>query len=464
MQGGVARFELFPGEGFQVQGLRVEDAVDGSSTWIGTIDTPEEGSVVLTLGDKGVFGRIDIGLSQYVVQTGADGHTRVTQIDPAAFADPNLYAGDEEPAPAENELTASPATALASSSNTVDVLVLYTSASMSSSNTTDPGTLINNLVADANNSYIASGVNGALRTVGYVQFSSYTEPSTGDPNVYKTDALNMQSGTGAFASVPNLRNLYGADLVALLVDGTKMTGTCGNGPIRDTNAASQSSNFAAVIAATCAIGDRTFTHELGHKMSARHNWKQATELTGYYDPTDNAPYHYNHGYWSSSPAFKDIMAVYPSCNTPPNGGCARINRWSSPTQTYLGAPLGLSGAQPTDMVTTLSQTMPMVAQYVTPAGMVVPGAPTRVHVQSLNCRGQNEVDTTGASGTVGWFEVYTASSTSFSPQTLAYSGPDGAVTINVAGTTYVRARSCNAAGCSAYTNADQTATFTNGCF
>lgn len=460
----MARFELFPGEGFQAQGLRVEDALDGSSTWIGTIDTPEEGSVVLTLGDKGVFGRVDIGLSQYVLQTGADGYTRVTQIDPAGFGS-SLYDGDDELAPAQSALTAPTAPALATSSNTVDVLVLYTAASMISSNTTDPGTLINNLVADANNSYVASQVSGAMRVVGYVQ-SSYVEYADKSTTEWGNVVTELQQGTGAFSNVlgsNGLRAKYGADLVALLVDNTKMTAVCGVAPVRTTN---DPSNFAAVIAATCAIGDRTFTHELGHKMSARHNWQQSTEPSGYYDPTDNSPYHYNHGYWSSSPAFKDIMAVYPNCATDPNGGCARINRWSSPNQTYLGTPLGvpLTGAQPTDMVTTLNNTMPMVAGYVTPFGMVAPGAPTSVHVRSLNCRGQNEVDMTGASGTVGWFEVYTASSTSFSPQTLSYRGPDAAATINVSGTTYVRARSCNAAGCSAYVNGDQPAMFTNGCF
>lgn len=466
-QGDTVRLELFPGESVEVSGVRVEDAIDGSSSWIGCIDTPEEGAVVLTLHDGHVYGRVDIGLDQYVIETDAKGRAWVSQIDSGKFPQPGCFAGEEKEISitqkntASGTSTASAIAPLASSGHTVDVLVLYTPASVSQ---VDPATPINNLIADASNSYTASGIDAALRVVGYRQFN-YVEPSDPVANRYRDTALAMQNGTGDFTAVPSLRSQYAADLVVLLVDGTRWTGACGYGLIRSTNNASESANFAAVIAGTCAIGDRTFTHELGHKMSARHNWKQASEPDGLYDNTDNAPLHYNHGYWNLSPSFKDIMGSYPNCNLPQNGGCPRINRWSSPTQTYSGVPLGTSTEpHPTDMVMTLNQTVPMVAQYATPAGMSAPGALGLVDVQRELCYGHNHVSLSGSSGTIGWYELYASTSSTYSPQTLLVRGPNTELDVNVGGTTYLRARACNAAGCSAYTNGDTTATYTNGCF
>ena len=83
----------------------------------------------------------------------------------------------------------------------------------------------------------------------------------------------------------------------------------------------------SVVALSCATGYYSFAHELAHNMAARHD--------RYIDQTDNKPYTYNHGYYSSNNAWRTIMAYGDGC-----GGCPRIQYFSNPGLNYGGLPMG----------------------------------------------------------------------------------------------------------------------------
>lgn len=473
------RLQLFDNVDVTFDGLRIEDTPDGSQTWVGHILSPQEGDAVLTLHNKYLTGRIDIGPDAYLINTASDGRYYVTEIDSTSFANQQCTSGNEDYVPTKPQSRSVEVALSAGGSSTVDILVAYTQG-VSALNGFDPASYVNNLVADSNNSLSASGVNGAIRVVGYVLYSGYQEPSTGNSNPYAWPELvgymkagsvvpasspNGPLGTGGFASLHNLRDAYAADLVVLLVNGQKLSGTCGNnGGVIPKSASSTYSNLAyAMVASTCATGDRTFTHENGHNLGGHHNWQQSNDPSEGYDNWNDTQYGFpaNHGYWYSSAAltFKTIMGVgtYSMCNM--GTGCPRINRWSSYGQTYSGVALGNPPpTHPNDMVSTLNGFFPIVAQYRSPSGLATPGVP--YGFSNSYCNAKTTVQWSAPGGTVGWYEVYR---TSPGPQTLMYRGGMESLTAYFPSNSVLNVRACNSATCGSYGATSVPATPPTGC-
>jgi len=120
-----------------------------------------------------------------------------------------------------------------------------------------------------------------------------------------------------------LRDEYGADIVVLLVEFANDPNTgkpvCGWSYIMDQTPGSWFEKYAySVVIRHCAAGDYSFAHEIGHLMSARHDWIQ--------DPKDNKPFAFNHGHLNTAPTAPGVgkwvtmMSYRGSCG--PN--CSRI--------------------------------------------------------------------------------------------------------------------------------------------
>ena len=272
----------------------------------------------------------------------------------------------------------------------------------------------------------------------------------------------LQSGASPFTSVPTLRNQHSADLVTVLVNNPASSERCGLAYVLDQNSTTLSNTTAfSVIGDNCATGDYTFAHEVGHNLSGRHDWGAGGDLT------DNAPFHFNHGFSNTLSGLRTLMSNRSlsggnDCTnlaTDPDG-CPRLNRWANPNQTALfngnQETLGRGEPSPTDMVQAIGLTAPTVAQFRAVSGSA-PGAPTSFLVAPV-CGGYNDLVWSGASGNVGWYELYSSANTSYSPQYLAYRGGSSTMGFNVASTTYLRVRACNAVGCSAYRNGSAPAT------
>ena len=127
--------------------------------------------------------------------------------------------------------------------------------------------------------------------------------------------------------VHTLRATYGADLVALI---TATLDACGRGWLYNgfSNAAF------TVTEDSCAVGNLSFPHELGHNMGARHDWYVD-------DTTGSAPggLSDNHGRAYVAGSWRTVMAYNNFCDD--NGGsCTRVPYFSNPGINYLGVPTG----------------------------------------------------------------------------------------------------------------------------
>ena len=128
-----------------------------------------------------------------------------------------------------------------------------------------------------------------------------------------------------------------ADLVALV---TTEGNACGVAYLFN---GSPLSGF-STTAASCARGNFSYAHEIGHNQGAGHGY---TNGGGYFS--------YSHGYHDLANGFRTIMA-YPT--TPPT---TRVRRFSSPSGTFNGFAVGNAGQ---DNVRTLNETAAAIASFV----------------------------------------------------------------------------------------------------
>ncbi len=209
----------------------------------------------------------------------------------------------------------------------IDVMVAYTPAAKAAvGGTAAMDAQINLGVAQTNLAYTNSGVKQQLRLV-LAHEIAYAESGN-----LSTDIATLRTfGDGALDDLHLLRDAYGADIVSLWVENGG--GSCGIASVMSTVAASFARSAFNVVTRSCAVGNYSFAHELGHNMGLRH------------DPfvdTSVLPYPYAHGYVDTANKFRTIMAYNDACAAV-NVTCVRVPQFSSATVPYRDWPSGNIG-------------------------------------------------------------------------------------------------------------------------
>ena len=149
----------------------------------------------------------------------------------------------------------------------LDIMVLWTKkaecqlsgrpdgCSVSSITTSRMNDLIDLAIAETNTAYSLSGVDTALNLVHSYRSDSYVEEdSSDDPFRAALNAVTNRND-GLLVEVHSLREYYGADLVAMIIDDPLYCGVAWTGPDKD--------YMFSVTAWNCATGYYSFGHEIG---------------------------------------------------------------------------------------------------------------------------------------------------------------------------------------------------------
>jgi hypothetical protein len=335
---------LGAGREVRLSGDRVLAGADGTRTWIGAVvdGTADERAYITEL-DGHVYGRIATSATSYeviarpgqgaVVRDLAEmGMTRKLALRDDALVPPVLGSPILAPDRDTDFGKATPTPQV-----TIDLMIVYTAALAARYGAgAGVATRINNLIAQANDSYARSEV---AITLNLVRSEQTTYTNSNDNNT-ALDAIT--NGTGVFSSVAATRNTYAADLVALLrpYDDATHTG-CGLAWIGGFGQTTPLSAYGyAVISEGSDLGgsgylclESTFQHELGHNMGLMHD--RATVLASNAGVIKYGATSYGFGYiiTGTSPSVGDIMSY----------AARGVNCFSSPTVFRQGPGSGLSG-------------------------------------------------------------------------------------------------------------------------
>jgi hypothetical protein len=343
----------FGAETLQIIRERTARVADGLY-WYGRIEGQPGSSVTLMVKGEALIGNIRTQQGQaYEIRYLGGGVHRLQEVDPSRYPPEAEPLVPEVRAPAEADVcTTDPPT-------DIDVLVIYTDDARVAAGGTDAIEATAFLaVEETNQSYLNSNVTQRLR-LAHVSEVNYAETGTSS-----TDLMALRNKTdGIMDNVHTLRDTHAADIVVLL---TESLDACGRAhlmtPVQN---AFESSAF-GVVRRSCATGNYSFGHELGHNMSARHDWAV--------DNINNSPYAFNHGHLVTAPGdtsvapWRTVMSYNEACITA-GTSCTRILYWSNPFINYpisgtITDPMGIStGTQQTDNHQTLANTALTVANF-----------------------------------------------------------------------------------------------------
>ncbi len=168
-------------------------------------------------------------------------------------------------------------------------------------------------IAESNQGFENSKVKIRFELAGTYVVKDYHESGS-----YNTDLYNARvKDDGYMDDLHTVRANTSANVVVLLLDSREY---CGMAGLR----ASSPTAF-AVVGHTCATGNLSFAHEIGHLLGATHNDGVSKN------------YYYEYGYAYAVPGkWRTIMAY--ECTS--GGSCPRVNFWSSPNVLYQGRATG----------------------------------------------------------------------------------------------------------------------------
>ncbi len=328
--------------------------------WSGSISGSEWSDATIVVEYDSVVGNIRHNGKMYAIRPVDEGGHAVFEIDQSAFQDEappiqvsfnisppeseGLSVGDAAVSLVRNVLSLFSANVAYAQSPTIDVMVLYTPAAKKEAGGKEKDIVaaIKLAIAETNTTYANSGIYPRLQLV-HTKEVSYQE----DGEDMEKDLDNLtNTSDGNMDDIHTLRKEYMADLVSLWIEKGDY---CGLGYIMTNVSNSFKDSAFTVVKRSCAVGNLSFAHELGHNMAARHDW--------YADNKNNSPYTYNHGYVNKTKSWRTVMAYNDKCDcsneadpcpvkakrkTPGKPSCTRQKFWSNPDKKYDNDPTGVA--------------------------------------------------------------------------------------------------------------------------
>lgn len=406
---------------------------DDRMVWVGADEYGTQ--AVLTMARGVLTGTVFTDNRTFEITLDEDGEYEVIELDPAAYPtddpehDAAAVADVADAAPDAAPDGAGTAVVAADTFTTgtpvrIDVMIVWTpKAEQDQGGAAAMASMALSAVANANLVYANSGVNAELNLVhtGAVTFTETTSIS---------NDLTALKGTtdGKMDNVHALRNTYGADLVTLIGAGYRSSGSCGIAGVMVTVSGSFATNAFNIVDRSCAIGNLSYAHEVGHNQGLHHDPANASSSSSY-------PYAY--GYQEPSGYFRTVLSY---------GSSTRVPYLSNPTVAYSGLPTGTASQDNARALTNNLSTVaafrgatasPTSACTVTLSSTALTfGAGT--NTKSLTVTAPAGCAWSAVTSTAGWVTLSTTSGTGSGVvkiTTTANTGPVRRTSITVAGIT-----------------------------
>jgi len=305
--------------------------------WKGTINGVNTNNILMVKSGNNYIGSFHVDSMFYQIRYIGNGEYQIKEIDHTKFPE---GAEPDVPQTTMRDTGNSDVLCTTDTGEFIDVLVVYTTTSKNASGgESSIRAEIDLAVEETNLSYFNSSIHQRVRLVGAIETSyQSTDSSLGE-------ALNFVRDDSFVISE---RNRLGADCVILIVE---PGGYCGRAYVLSNPSATTFSEYAVgVVKRSCATGNYSFGHELGHIMGALHNCENTSSSN---------PFDYSHGYsyCGVNTKWRTVMG-YSEC------GNRRIPYWSNPNVQYNGISMGdNSVACKSDNALTLNNTANVVANF-----------------------------------------------------------------------------------------------------
>jgi hypothetical protein len=374
----------------------------GSTIWHGKLEAPDRGEVTLAMVNGVLTGTLNVDGRQFEIGFAGGGLHEIREVNPS------LFPTDDPPldliSSSGSATVSSPTSSAIASGGQIDVMVVWTPAARNAVGGTAAAiqSVVDLAIAHANAAYANSQIATSLRLVygGEVTFAE--TPSNINGDLTKLAGAN----DGQLDQVHTLRNQYAADIVTLLGHGYASAGYCGFGYLMSSVSTSFASDAFNVVDHTCAAGNLSYAHEVGHNQGLHHDPPNAGGTPSY-------PYAY--GFQDPSGAFRTVMSY---------GGAPRVQRFSNPNVFYDGR---VTGTSTQDNARALNNTAATVANFRTSTSTTCSYTLTPTAMTFSESGGTATVDVTTTAG-CSWTTASASSWVSVGP---GGSG-SGSVVVNVA--------------------------------
>ena len=328
---------------------RVDTDRSGRVAWFGKVENDPGSFVLFSLVKNVITGQIMLSNGKkYRVAYKGSGVHEIAEIDLSRMPDTR----NDMIRPDRYDTLNVPMELCPDAPNNIDVMVIYTPAAKTGTGAGPEADLImESLIYQniylTNIAYENSNITQRIRLVHIAEIAF---PESGS---HTTDATLIQDPMNAtMNTIRTLRNTHRADIVVIMVENLDL---CGWSFIMETVTPAHEAFAYSLVKRSCADIRFSFPHELGHIMSARHNWLD--------DPADMQPYAYNHGHLflttrnGENFSWKTIM----STNTPSNASYPQIPYFSNPNINEPGtlAPLGNATANNALTLNNTASTVPV---------------------------------------------------------------------------------------------------------
>jgi hypothetical protein len=322
---------LFDGKTYAAKHYQTETRAMDDYTWRGRISEGKfEGDVILTFKKGYVAGLIYAPFNQ-VYEIVPKGEKQILiELDQELFPE---CAGDVKDGDSNIKPNSKPENAVATtdSGDRIDVLVLYTTPVKTSLGGDAQAQVFAQSAIDiSNTTYLNSKIRLRLR------LANAQETAIAETGSLGTE-LPVVRGDATTAA---LRDQYKADLVSMI---SNSSDNCGIGYLM--GSASPLNGF-TVTSRTCAVGNLSFPHELGHNMGSQHNPENGS----------NPTYPYGFGHYVNG-VFRTVMSYVDPCTS----GCTRRPYFSNPEILFSGFPTGIDNAR--DNARSINNTADTIANY-----------------------------------------------------------------------------------------------------